>query len=77
VESCGGRIASRRAAESLTESAALRLTGRRLREDAVEELTSLAASTVGRANLWRASLAWRAKTHKMKAMTVEGSALGG
>ncbi|PRY61883.1 polyprenyl synthetase family protein [Glycomyces artemisiae] len=48
VESCGGRIASQRAAESLTAAAADGLADRRLHGGAVEELTSLAASTVGR-----------------------------
>ncbi|THV31460.1 polyprenyl synthetase family protein [Glycomyces paridis] len=50
VESCGGRRASRRAAETLTAAAAGGLASQPLRTDAVEELTSLAASTVGRTN---------------------------
>ncbi|GAA1675364.1 family 2 encapsulin nanocompartment cargo protein polyprenyl transferase [Glycomyces endophyticus] len=48
VESCGGRVASQRAAESLTSAAAGGLADRRLHGEAVEALTSLAASTVGR-----------------------------
>ncbi|SDL58294.1 geranylgeranyl diphosphate synthase, type I [Glycomyces sambucus] len=50
VESCGGRTASQRAAESLTAAAARGLAGRRLRDEGVEALASLAASTVGRAS---------------------------
>jgi len=48
VEACGGRRASQNAAASLTEKAADDLAAQRLHGAAVEELTSLAASTVGR-----------------------------
>ncbi len=69
VEACGGRRASQRAAESLTEAAAEGLSAPRLREgaarplrgDAVEELTILAASTVARTNLWLARFAEKAR----------------
>jgi geranylgeranyl diphosphate synthase, type I len=48
VEVCGGREASQSAAAALTEAAAGILVAQRLHSAAVEELTSLAASTVGR-----------------------------
>jgi geranylgeranyl diphosphate synthase type I len=57
VEACGGRSASRRSAESLTEAATGSLAASGLREEAVAELTVLAASTVDRANLWLAGFA--------------------
>ncbi|MDN3238830.1 polyprenyl synthetase family protein [Glycomyces tritici] len=50
VEACGGRQASRRSAEMLTEAATNSLNVEGLRPEAVEELTDLAASTVHRAN---------------------------
>jgi geranylgeranyl diphosphate synthase, type I len=50
VEACGGRQASRRSAEMLTEAATGSLGVEGLRAEAVEELTDLAASTVHRAN---------------------------
>jgi len=50
VEACGGRRASRRSAEMLTEAATDSLGVEGLRPEAVAELTDLAASTVHRAN---------------------------
>ncbi|MCC3762375.1 polyprenyl synthetase family protein [Glycomyces sp. TRM65418] len=55
VEACGGRHASRRSAETLTEAATGSLAAAGLRPEVVAELTGLAASTVDRANLWRRS----------------------
>ena len=48
VEACGGRLASRRSAESLTEAATGSLAAGGLRPEAAEELADLAAGTVGR-----------------------------
>ncbi|MEU6859673.1 polyprenyl synthetase family protein [Glycomyces sp. NPDC046736] len=48
VEACGGRIASQQAAAALTEAAANRLAAEPFHDEAVAELTALAASTVGR-----------------------------
>jgi geranylgeranyl diphosphate synthase type I len=50
VETCGGRRASRRSAETLTVAATGSLNTGGLRSEVVEELAGLAASTVGR--LW-------------------------
>jgi hypothetical protein len=52
VEAWGGRLASRRSAETLTEAATGSLAAGGLRAEAVSELTGLAASTVDRVNLW-------------------------
>lgn len=48
VEACGGRIASQQAAAALTEAAANGLAAEPFHDEAVAELTALAASTVGR-----------------------------
>jgi geranylgeranyl diphosphate synthase type I len=48
VEACGGRLASRRSAESLTAAATGSLAAGGLRAEAAEELADLAAGTVGR-----------------------------
>ncbi|GAB3646629.1 polyprenyl synthetase family protein [Glycomyces tarimensis] len=48
VEACGGRRASESAAKTLTASAAAGLATAGLRQEAVAELSSLAASTIGR-----------------------------